>query len=30
VNHLTKETDIDAVVREVLEIAPDVASELAM
>jgi glutamate/tyrosine decarboxylase-like PLP-dependent enzyme len=30
VNHLTKETDIDAVVGEVLEIGPDVASELAM
>jgi aromatic-L-amino-acid decarboxylase len=30
VNHRTKETDIDAVVREVLEIAPDIASELAM
>lgn len=30
VNHRTKETDIDAVVREVLEVAPVVASELAM
>jgi aromatic-L-amino-acid decarboxylase len=30
VNHLTKEADIDAVVREVLEVAPDVISELAM
>jgi len=30
VNHRTKETDIDAVVREVLEVAPIVASELAM
>jgi glutamate/tyrosine decarboxylase-like PLP-dependent enzyme len=30
VNHRTKETDIDAVVREVLEIAPDIASELAV
>jgi aromatic-L-amino-acid decarboxylase len=29
VNHLTKETDIDAVVSEVLEIAPSVISELA-
>jgi glutamate/tyrosine decarboxylase-like PLP-dependent enzyme len=29
VNHRTKETDIDAVVSEVLEIAPRVASELA-
>jgi aromatic-L-amino-acid/L-tryptophan decarboxylase len=30
VNHLTKEADIDAVVREVLEVAPDVISELAI
>jgi aromatic-L-amino-acid decarboxylase len=30
VNHLTTEADVDAVVREVLEVAPDVASELAM
>ena len=30
VNHRTKETDIDAVVSEVLEIAPKVASELAI
>ena len=30
VNHLTKQADIDAVVREVLEVAPDVISELAM
>ncbi len=30
VNHRTKETDIDAVVREVLEIAPAVTSELGM
>jgi len=30
VNHLTKETDIDAVVREVLEVAPAVTSELGM
>lgn len=30
VNHLTNDTDIDAVVREVLEVAPVVASELAM
>jgi aromatic-L-amino-acid/L-tryptophan decarboxylase len=30
VNHLTKEADIDAVVREVLEAAPEVISELAM
>jgi aromatic-L-amino-acid/L-tryptophan decarboxylase len=29
VNHLTKEADIDAVVREVLEVAPGVISELA-
>jgi hypothetical protein len=29
VNHRTKETDIDAVVSEVLEIAPRVASEMA-
>src|SRR6202142_422626 len=29
VNHRTKKTDIDAVVREVLEVAPVVASELA-
>jgi aromatic-L-amino-acid decarboxylase len=29
VNHRTKETDIDALVREVLEVAPVVASELA-
>jgi len=30
VNHRTKEADIDAVVREVLEVAAIVASELAM
>jgi aromatic-L-amino-acid/L-tryptophan decarboxylase len=30
VNHLTKDTDIDAVVREVLEVAPAVTSELGM
>ncbi|MCU1303456.1 MAG: Aromatic-L-amino-acid decarboxylase [Candidatus Sulfotelmatobacter sp.] len=30
VNHLTREVDIDAVVREVLEVAPDVISELAI
>jgi glutamate/tyrosine decarboxylase-like PLP-dependent enzyme len=30
VNHRTKETDIDAVVHEVLEVAPDITSELAM
>jgi hypothetical protein len=30
VNHPTQETDIDAVVREVLEVAPDVISELAI
>jgi hypothetical protein len=28
VNHRTKETDIDALLREVLEVAPIVASEL--
>jgi aromatic-L-amino-acid/L-tryptophan decarboxylase len=30
VNHRTKETDIDALVREVLEVAPEVISELAI
>jgi hypothetical protein len=30
VNHLAREADIDAVVREVLEVAPDVMSELAI
>jgi aromatic-L-amino-acid/L-tryptophan decarboxylase len=30
VNHLTQEADIDAVVRQVLEVAPEVISELAM
>ena len=30
VNHLTKKTDVDAVVREVLEVAPHVLSELAI
>jgi aromatic-L-amino-acid decarboxylase len=30
VNYLTRESDIDAVVREVLEVAPDVISELAI
>jgi glutamate/tyrosine decarboxylase-like PLP-dependent enzyme len=30
VNHLTKDSDIDAVVREVLEVAPDVISKLAI
>lgn len=30
VNHRTKETDIDAVISEVLEVAPKVASELAL
>jgi hypothetical protein len=30
VNHLTRESDIEAVVREVLEVAPDVLSELAI
>jgi glutamate/tyrosine decarboxylase-like PLP-dependent enzyme len=30
VNHLTREADIDAAVREVLEVAPDVISELAV
>jgi hypothetical protein len=30
VNHLTREADIDAVVREVLEVAPKVISELAI